>query len=230
MEETPEPGIADLVIGVVIELLETEGYDGVRLREVARRSHLSLRTIYELFGNRDELILAAVERWMSDNIYGELAPPEPGEPVYDGIMRTLRYIYEPWERHPAMLKAYYRARMGPGGERLDAAGMRVVGAAGLTMIAGASPAYAADVGLILANMNYATIGRFASGLIDVADILPTLERVVFRITTDNRPEAAEAVERRAEAESASKAQPKPKPKPKETRRRAATGGRRPAPG
>src|SRR4051812_24908807 len=217
MEDTSEPGIADLVVGVVIELLETEGYDGVRLREVARRSHLSLRTIYELFGNRDELILAAVEQWMSDNIYDELAPPEPGEPVYDGIMRTLRHVYEPWERHPAMLKAYYRARIGPGGDRLDAAGMRVVGAAGLTMIAGASPAYAADVGLILANMNYATIGRFASGLIDVTDILPTLERVVFRIPTDNRPEAADAVERRAEAESAAK--PKPKPKPKETRRR-----------
>jgi AcrR family transcriptional regulator len=226
MEESSEPGIADLVVGVVIELLETEGYDGVRLREVARRSHLSLRTIYELFGNRDELILAAVERWMTENIYGELAAPEPGETVYDGIMRTLRYVYEPWERHPAMLKAYYRARTGPGGDRLDAQSMRMVGAAGLMMIAGASPAYAADVGLILANMNYATIGRFANGLIEVTDILPTLERVAFRITTDNRPEAAEAVERRAEAQPGAEVKAKAKAK----RRPAATGRRRPAPG
>jgi AcrR family transcriptional regulator len=216
MEDTSEPRLADTVVEVVIELLESEGYDGVRLREVAGRAHLSLRTIYELFGNRDELILAAVERWMTEHIYGELAPPEPGETVYDGVMRTLRYVYEPWERHPTMLKAYYRARIGPGGERLDAQGMRAVGAGGLALIAGASPAYAADLGLILANMSYATIGRFANGSIEVTDILPTLERVVFRITTDNRPEAEEAVARRAEAQAEA-----------ERRRRPAKGKRRP---
>jgi len=62
MEDTSQSPLADLVTDVVVELLQAEGYDGVRLREVARRAHLSLRTIYELFGSRDELILTALER------------------------------------------------------------------------------------------------------------------------------------------------------------------------
>ena len=34
--------------------------------------------------------------------------------VYDGLMRGLRYVFEPWERNPRMLEAYHRARTGPG--------------------------------------------------------------------------------------------------------------------
>jgi TetR/AcrR family transcriptional regulator, cholesterol catabolism regulator len=199
MEDRSESSLADLVIGVVVGLLESEGYDGVRLREVARRSHLSLRTIYELFGSRDELIVTALERWMATNTYGDLAPAGADETVYDGIMRTLRYVFEPWERNPHMLRAYYQARNGPVGRRLDEQGFRKVGPVGMAMIAGADPTYAADVGLIIQNMVYAVVGRFAGGELDVTEILPTLERAVYRITADNRAEAAEAVDRRAQA-------------------------------
>jgi AcrR family transcriptional regulator len=166
---------------------------------VARRSHLSLRTIYELFGSRDELIVTALERWMAENTYGDLAPAGTDETVYDGIMRTLRYVFEPWERHPLLLEAYHRAITGPGGDRLGEQGIRAVGPVGTALIAGGDPSYRADLGLILANMIYATLGQFASGALEVTEILPKLERAVYRLTADNEAEAARALERRAEA-------------------------------
>jgi TetR/AcrR family transcriptional regulator, cholesterol catabolism regulator len=106
----------DRILDIVVELLETEGYDAVQLREVARRARTSLATIYKRYGTRDELILAALNCWMEENRYSGLTKPhDPDETLYDGLMRVLRTIFEPWERHPAMLTAYFRAfrRRGP---------------------------------------------------------------------------------------------------------------------
>src|SRR5471032_3097105 len=109
-----EPGHTDAIVAVVQDLLESDGYDAVQLREVARRARVSLATIYRLFSSRDELIVTSIERWMSTNSYAELALPEPGESVYDGLMRGLRYVFEPWERNPRMLEAYHRAHRAGG--------------------------------------------------------------------------------------------------------------------
>ena len=100
---------SDRILDIVVELLETEGYDAVQLREVARRARTSLATIYKRYGTRDELILAALDRWMEENRYSGLTKPhDPDESIYVGLMRVLRTIFEPWEHHPAMLKAYFR--------------------------------------------------------------------------------------------------------------------------
>jgi AcrR family transcriptional regulator len=191
-EETPEPTHHDRIVGVVQELLETGGYDAVQLREVARQAHVSLATIYRLFPTRDDLIVTAIEQWMSTHSYAELAMPEPGESVYDGLMRGLRYVFEPWERNPRMLEAYHRARTGPGGRRLDRQGMRAIQPNANALLASADPEYVQDLTLILKNMAYAVIGRFAAGTLDITAILPTLERAVFRLTADNETPATAA--------------------------------------
>src|SRR4029453_11915951 len=97
----------DRIVDIVVELLETEGYDAVQLREVARRARTSLATIYKRYGTRDELILAALDCWMEENRYSGLTKPhEADQSLYAGLMRVLRTIFEPWEQHPAMLNAY----------------------------------------------------------------------------------------------------------------------------
>jgi hypothetical protein len=136
---------------------------------------------------------------MATNTYVELAPPGADETVYDGVMRTLRTVFEPWERNPHMLQAYYRARRGPGGERLDLQGFQAIGTIGLDMLAGADTRYTHDFGLIIGNMIHAALSRFAAGDLAVTDILPALERTVHRLTTDNSADAAVALERRAQA-------------------------------
>ena len=177
---------------VVQELLESGADDAVQLREVARRSHVSLATIYRFFPTRDDLIVTAIEQWMSTHCFAELAPPAPGESLYEGLMRGLRSVFEPWEGCPRMLEAYHRARTRPNGRRLDRHGVSAVFPFASALLEHADSVYADDVALVLNNVAYAVIGRFAAGALDITDVLPTLERVVFRLTADNETLAAAA--------------------------------------
>lgn len=178
--------IVDVVLGVVVGILETDGYDAVQLREVAKRSRMSLATIYKRFPTRDALILAALEYWMNENRYAGLATQnhEPGESVYDGLMRVFRTIFEPWERHPDMLRAYYRARSAPGGQQLVSRGLDVVLPATSAVLADADPELVADLPPIVSNLAYGLTARFAAGEIAITEILPTLERALYRLTSN----------------------------------------------
>lgn len=181
-----------------LSLLESEGYDAVQLRRVARVAQVSLTTVYKLYPTRDELVLAAVAQWMATNTYTELDPPRADESLADVLKRVTRYVFEPWERHPRMLAAYYHARSGPGGQRLDAQGFAAVLPAVSTMFASLDEDYAADLALVLTNMVYALLGRFAHGDLAITEILPALERAIGRLTQNNAPFAA-AAERTAGA-------------------------------
>jgi len=190
MNDVSQPQPAGAIVRAVLELLESGGYDAVQLRAVAGRAHVSLATIYKLFPTRGELIVAAMEQWMAASVYSQIAPPPPGESLYDGLMRVFRYVFGPWERSPRMLEAYHRARTGPGGQRLERQAWNAVEPAARAVLAGCDPDYVQDIELILTNMAYAVTGRCASGEIGTAEILPALERAVFRLTADNGPAAA----------------------------------------
>lgn len=177
-------------MAAVVELLTSGGYDAVQLREVARQARVSLATIYKLFPTRDELIVTALEHWMATHTYADLAPPATNETLQAGLMRVFRYVFEPWERSPRMLEAFHRAaRTGEGRERLDLQGMNAIEPVARAVLEGADPAYVDDIDIVLTNMAYALIGRFVDGTLDVTDILPMLERVVFRLTANNEPAA-----------------------------------------
>ncbi|MBH0779910.1 TetR family transcriptional regulator [Nocardia bovistercoris] len=171
----------------VLALLESDGYDAVQLRDVARRAQVSLSTIYRHHRTRDELILAAMSEWVASTMYRELAPSPPQESLAEGLMRVLRHVFEPWERNPRMVRPYFRARSGPGGRRLDTQGFAAVLPVLADMFAGVPEDYAADIGLVMTNMIYALIGRCADGDLDSTEILPALERIVVRLTGNNEP-------------------------------------------
>jgi len=192
-----ESQVSEAITGAVLDLLESGGYDAVQLREVARLARVSLATVYKLFPTRDALIVAGVQRWMAADSYSEPGPPPAGETLYDGLMRIFRHVFEPWERSPHMLAAYHRARTGPGGERLDLQGIAAIEPAARAVLAGADPDYRDDIETILTNMAYALTGRCADGTLDITAILPALERLVFRLTTNNEPAAAAARTRRS---------------------------------
>ena len=176
----------DRILDIVVELLETEGYDAVQLREVARRARTSMATIYKRYGTRDELILAALDRWMEENRYAGLTKPhDPDESLYVGLMRVLRTIFEPWEDHPAMLEAYFRARTAPGGEKLIRRGFDAVVPAVTEVVADANadPNFIRDADAIVTNVVYGLLGRFAAGEIEITEIVPSLDRTVQYLTT-----------------------------------------------
>lgn len=175
----------DRILDIVVEILETDGYDAVQLREVARRARSSLTTIYKRYGTRDELILAALDRWMAEHRYSGLADlnrlPREARPEgrYDGLMRVLRAIFEPWESHPGMLTAYFRARSGPGGEVLVRRGFDVVVPAAMDVLGEVDPDFIADVDNIVFSLVYGLAGRFVAGEIAITDILPSVDRTVY---------------------------------------------------
>ncbi|MGY1982201.1 TetR family transcriptional regulator [Nocardia gipuzkoensis] len=178
-----------VIVGVVLELLESDGYDAVQLREVARRAHVSLTTVYKHFTDRDDLIVTAVERWMARHSYSAMERPPADETLHDGLMRVLRYVFEPWERNPRMLEAYHRARTGAGGHRLDTQGIHALLPIAAALFKGADSSYVEDVALVLSNMTYALIGQFVDRSLEITEILPILERAVHRLTSDNRAAA-----------------------------------------
>src|SRR5437764_11680450 len=106
----------DPIIGIVVELLDTQGYEAVQLREVARRARVSLATIYKRYATRDELIVAALEWWMETNRYAKLPSPglgTSGASLYSELLAVLRTILEPWEHTPLRPRSYSRTRSGP---------------------------------------------------------------------------------------------------------------------
>ncbi len=195
---SPPRSATDAIVAVVQDLLESGGSEAVQLREVARRAHVSLATIYRYFPTRDDLVVTAIEQWMSTNSYAAPAPPGPDASVYDGLVRGLRHVFEPWERNPRMLEAYHNARTGPGGRRLDRQGMSAIMPVVNAVLADAEPDYVEDITLILKNVAYAVIGRFAAGSLDITAMLPTLERAVFRLTANNDEAATGTGTRRAQ--------------------------------
>jgi TetR/AcrR family transcriptional regulator, cholesterol catabolism regulator len=192
MREDRQARAREAIVGVVVELLESGGYDAVQVRAVAKRARVSQSTIYNFFPTRHELIATAVGRWMETNIYASVADPPPGMSLYERLMWVFRQVFEPWERNPRMLEAYCRARAGPGGSRLDLEGRAAVEPASLAMLSQLDPVYADDVSKILSNVAFAVMARFAAGEIAVTDMLPLLDRTVLRLTADNAELAAAA--------------------------------------
>jgi|SRR5580698_502963 AcrR family transcriptional regulator len=181
-QETEGAG-PERILAVVARMLCSGGTDAVQLVEVARRSRVSLTTIYKHFGPRDELILAAIEAWMESQVYGPLTEPTPEEPLYEGLKRYFRHIFEPWEQNPRMAEAFMRARLGPGGDRLLTQGS-AAGEPLTRLFKGFDPVYVEDVLMIITNTVYAMAFRFAAGDVAVTEIMPSLERTLFRLTGD----------------------------------------------
>jgi TetR/AcrR family transcriptional regulator, cholesterol catabolism regulator len=179
------PAQRDRILDIVAELLVTDGYDAVQLREVARRSRTSLATIYKRYPTRDQLIRAALYSWMDENRYSGLIhqSPEPGESVYEGMMRLLRTIFEPWEQHPAMLTAFFRARAAPGGQEIFRRGLDIALPSFMQVLADVDDAFVRDLETILSTVIYGLLGRFAAGELEITDILPSLDRTVYWLTT-----------------------------------------------
>ena len=173
------------MLGIVAEILETEGYDAVQLREVARRARTSLATIYKRYPTRDDLILAALHSWMDEHRYSGLVNqrPEPGESVYDGMMRVLRTIFEPWEQHPAMLTAFFRARAAPGGQELFRRGLDITVPSFMQVLASVEDEFVRDLETVLVHGDLRPAGPVRSRANCNHRNLPSLDRTVYWLTS-----------------------------------------------
>jgi TetR/AcrR family transcriptional regulator, cholesterol catabolism regulator len=118
---------------------------------------------------------------MEENPYAGMTVQarEPDESLYTALMRVVRTILEPWERHPGMLEAYFRARTAPGGQKLIRRGFDVVFPATTAVLADVDADFIQDLDTVLSSLVHGLVGRFATGEIGITEILPALDRAVF---------------------------------------------------
>jgi AcrR family transcriptional regulator len=192
MSQDEERSDTDRILDTVLTLIESEGFKKVVLRDVADQARMSLATIYKYFPSRDELIVAAVERWMAENVFRPLENPVPEGSLYDKLMWIFRLIFEPWEEHPHMLDAFVRASTAVGGDRLYPQGAVVLENLGKSVFENFDPAFAEDVGNILTMVTSGAFVNYVSGRIQITDILPAIERAVYRLTEMHDPAVSSA--------------------------------------
>lgn len=170
------------ILEAVIATITAEGIDAVNLRRVARDAHVSLATIYQLVGSRDELCVAAVELWMERQVHAPLSAPD-SLPVQDRVVAVLRQALEPSLREPSMLSAYARLRMGPWGHRLRfrLQGNAAMEAIGSSLYVDLDPHLRRDVEAVLYHLMQSLILHVALGEISPDEVVPTLEAAVRRL-------------------------------------------------
>lgn len=166
-------------------MLETDGYDGLQVREVARRAHVSLTKVYKLYGTREQLILVALDWWAGEHCWSGLAdrPAEPGESLHAAVMRVFRPAFQPWEEHPGLLRAYARARAAPGGEILIRHGFDAVLPPAIAAMGGTEPEVIEEFTAIITNMVYGLVGRVNNKEVEATEIVPLVDRAMYWLTT-----------------------------------------------
>jgi len=174
-------GDADAILDVVLHLLEDGGDEGLQLRDVAKQARVSLSTVYKFFPSRDELVIAAVERWMAERVYATLPTLDPEEPLADRLTRWFGQLLAPWVEQPHMLKIFIRAALLPGGQRLARQGEQLAGATAVHLFEGYEPQFVADLAMIITNVVQGLLSRFAIGDIDITEVSTELERTIHRL-------------------------------------------------
>jgi AcrR family transcriptional regulator len=189
----PDPRTRDAIVDATIDIIVEDGYDAVALSEVARRARVSLATIYKLFPTqrakqsraRDEVIVAAIERWIGLNVHSDVTPASPDETLHDALLRMLRYAFEPWLRSPGMLVAYHRVANGPHRLRVRSRMYDALAPVGIRALEAYDARYAGDVSVIMELVSDGAIGWYAEGHLELDEVFPTIARAVYRLTSDN---------------------------------------------
>lgn len=94
----------DVILRTVAELLEEGDAGGLAVPEVARRSGVSLRTVYRYFPTREGLIAAAGE-WIGVNVVGGRIPEQ-----LDEVPQVYAENAARWDERPKLVEAMALSR------------------------------------------------------------------------------------------------------------------------
>ena len=101
----------DRILSEARKLIAEEGFDALTISEVAARSQVTIPTVHNLFGKKNDLVLA-IFRGLVDNVEAVLAEPELADPIAasEAFIDRIVALYKSDE-------VFYRAAF-MGGERL----------------------------------------------------------------------------------------------------------------
>ena len=175
------------ILDVAGDMLEGGGLDGLQLRDVAAQARVSLTTVYKHFASRDDLVVAAVERWMTANVDDTLTPRRCHGHLAEELIAFLHQFFAPWAKNPTMLTVFLHAALLPGGDRLATQGIEATSAHGEGLLAGYDPDFAFEVETILGLLTEGMLKRFSAGQLDMDQVLDIYERAVRRLTAGVEP-------------------------------------------
>lgn len=94
-----------VVLDALSDLFSEGGLDGMTMAAIARRSGMSKRTLYSIFGDRDSLLLAYLER-LTENCTQPMTEAEKELPLADRLRLLLVFQDKPggWDLPLAILR------------------------------------------------------------------------------------------------------------------------------
>jgi AcrR family transcriptional regulator len=170
----------DRIVEAVLELATEGGYDAVQVREVASRADVALRTIYNYYGSRENMLLDAMVQWRS-RVVSESVASVRGDTFEERVLSLLRHNFEEFEQRPKLFEAFMRVGLWTGNS-LDvptwAQDMKTTTEAALADL---DPQFVEDFEMILVSVVYASMSFAAAGHIPVSQVWVQVERTVRRL-------------------------------------------------
>ena len=98
---------AKRIVETAVALAERDGYQAVRLRDVAATAQVALGTVYKRFASKEEILIAALEQ-ESEKLVAKIGKkPVPG----DNPQERVRFVFSALDQGPS---AAAESREGPG--------------------------------------------------------------------------------------------------------------------
>jgi AcrR family transcriptional regulator len=166
------------ILAAVLELAAEGGYDAVQVREVAARAHVALRTLYNYYDSRENLLYAAMMEWRL-RVANESVANVSGTTLEERLLSLLHHNFEVFAEAPKLFEVFNRLELRP--DDVDPVIYKTMIGASDELLANEDAVFADDVRLILGRFIYGTMSLAAQGHIPLEDVWPDIERTVRRV-------------------------------------------------
>ena len=100
---------AQRIVDTAVALAERDGYQAVRLRDVAATAQVALGTVYKRFASKEEILIAALEQENEKLVAKIGRKPVPGTSSIDRVHFVFSALTKGLLRRPNLAKALVRA-------------------------------------------------------------------------------------------------------------------------
>lgn len=100
---------AKRIVETAVALAERDGYQAVRLRDVAATAQVALGTVYKRFASKEEILIAALEQ-ESEKLLAKIGKkPVPGQGAQERVRFVFNALTKGLLRRPNLAKALVRS-------------------------------------------------------------------------------------------------------------------------
>jgi AcrR family transcriptional regulator len=187
---------AKRIVETAVELAERDGYQAVRLRDVASSAQVALGTVYKRFASKEEILIAALEQ-ESEKLVAKVGKKAvPGDTPEERLETVFSAITRGFIRRPNLAKATVRslASGDPNITERVASFHALITALVMSAIRGEAVADQQESGgdvdsrerqiaSILQNVWFASFVGWAGGLHDVSRVLEDVDMTIKLLFT-----------------------------------------------